>query len=153
MRIRLITDGDVQAAIATCNESTGIDILFGVGGAPEGVLAAAAMRCMGGDIQGQLHFKEDSQVERARRLMGTDDVHRVLQMGDLAGEEVLFAATGVTTGDMLRGVRFVKGGCETHSMVMRSRSGTVRFIDATHDFERKPSYTSEGLLERMGDEE
>ncbi len=148
-RIRLITDGDVQAAIATCNPNTGIDILFGVGGAPEGVLAAAAMRCMGGDIQGQLHFKDDSQIERARRLMGTDDVHRVLGMEDLAGEEVLFAATGVTTGDMLKGVRFYKGGCETESMVMRSRSGTVRFIQASHDFARKPSYTSEGLLERM----
>lgn len=147
-RIRFITDGDVQAAIATCKEDTGIDILFGTGGAPEGVLAAAAMQCLGGEIQGQLQFKDEDQVARARRLMKTDDVHRILTRDDMASGEVLFAATGVTFGEMLDGVRFFKGGCTTHSLVMRSASGTVRFIQATHDFNRKPDYSPEGLLVR-----
>ena len=144
--MRLISDGDVHAAIATCNEDTGIDILFGIGGAPEGVLAAAALRCMRGEIQGQLQFANDEQRARARRLMGEDDIERVLGLDDLASGDVLFAATGVTTGELLKGVRFFSGGCMTHSLVMRSRSGTVRVIEAQHDFERKPSYTSEGLL-------
>lgn len=146
-RIRLIGDGDVHAAIATCKEDTGIDILMGIGGAPEGVLAAAAMLCMGGEIQGQLRFKDDAQRERSRRLMGEQDVDRILGLEDLARGEVLFAATGVTTGDLLRGVRFFKRGCETHSLVMRSKSGTVRYIEAEHDFIRKPGYTSEGVQE------
>lgn len=146
-RIQLITDGDVHAAIATCREDTGIDILFGIGGAPEGVLAAAAMQCMNGELQGQLQFADDAQVERTKRLMGDDDVHRILRLDDLATGNVLFAATGVTNGELLRGVRFFSGGCITHSLVMRSRSGTVRTIEAQHDFERKPYYTFEGLLE------
>jgi len=145
-RVRLISDGDVHAAIATCNDETGIDILFGIGGAPEGVLAAAALRCMRGEIQGQLQFANDDQRARARRLMGEEDIDRVLGLDDLASGDVLFAATGVTTGELLKGVRFFSGGCVTHSLVMRSRSGTVRVIEAHHDFERKPSYTSEGLL-------
>lgn len=145
-RIRLITDGDVQAAIATCKPETGIDILFGIGGAPEGVLAAAAMRCLGGVMQGQLQFQDDEQIARAQRLMQTDDVHRILSRDDMASEDVLFAATGVTFGEMLDGVRFVAGGCTTHSIVMRSRSGTVRFIEATHDFQRKPYYDDEGMI-------
>lgn len=146
VRVRLITDGDVQAAISTCDEDTGIDILFGIGGAPEGVLAAAAMLCMGGDIQGRLLFQNDEQQARARRLMAEDDIHRVLKLDDMASGNVLFAATGVTTGDMLRGVRFQKGGCLTHSLVMRSVSGTVRTIEAKHDFERKPSYDAQGPI-------
>lgn len=145
-RVRLITDGDVQAAISTCEEDTGIDILFGTGGAPEGVLAAAAMLCMGGDIQGRLLFKNDDQQARTRRLMQEDAVHRVLKLDDMAKGQVLFAATGVTGGDMLRGVRFTRGGCVTHSLVMRSASGTVRTIEARHDFERKPSYDAEGPI-------
>lgn len=145
-RVKLISDGDVHAAIATCKEDTGIDILFGIGGAPEGVLAAAAMRCMKGELQGQLQFANDSQRERCRLLMQEDDVDRVLKLDDLAHGDVLFAATGVTTGELLKGVRFFRGGCSTYSLVMRSRSGTVRVIEAHHDFERKPSYTNEGLL-------
>lgn len=145
-RVRLITDGDVQAAISTCDEDTGIDILFGIGGAPEGVLAAAAMLCMNGEIQGRLLFKNAEQEERARRLMGEDDIHRVLKLDDLARGDVLFAATGVTTGDMLKGVRFFGDGCMTHSLVMRSRSGTVRLIEAKHDFNRKPSYNLDGSM-------
>lgn len=146
VRVRLISDGDVQAAISTCEEDTGIDILFGIGGAPEGVLAAAAMRCMGGDVQGRLLFQNSDQEARARRLMNDDDIHRVLGREDMASGNVLFAATGVTAGDMLRGVRFFKGGCTTHSLVMRSNSGTVRTIEARHDFNRKPSYDMDGPM-------
>lgn len=151
-RIRLIPDGDVHAAIATCREETGIDILFGIGGAPEGVLAAAALQCVGGDMQGRLIFRNEQEMQRARRIMGEDaDIHRKLTIDDLAHGELLFAATGVTSGEMLRGVRFVSGGCETHSIVMRSKSGTQRIIDAHHNFERKPHYTLEGLHEKMAE--
>ncbi len=146
-RIRLIPDGDVQAAIATCKAETGIDILFGVGGAPEGVLAAAAMRCLGGEIQGRLRFRNEQEEARARKLMGDDNIHRVLMLEDMASGDVMFAATGVTFGEMLDGVRFVGGGCTTHSLVMRSSSGTIRFIEATHDFQRKPYYNEHGMLE------
>lgn len=143
-RIRLISDGDVHAAIATCKEETGIDILFGIGGAPEGVLAAAALQCIGGEIQGRLVFRTENEQDRARAMMGTNDITRVLQTADLAHGDIVFAATGVTPGDMLKGVRFFGGGAETHSLVMRARSGTIRTIETTHHFDRKPNYTSEG---------
>ncbi len=149
-RIRLIGDGDVDAAISTCKEETGIDILFGIGGAPEGVLAAAALQCMGGEVQGQLMFYEDAERERAREVMGDDaDIEAVLSCEDLAHGEILFAATGVTGGDMLEGVRFFRGGATTDSLVMRSKSGTVRRIEADHNFDRKPAYTLEGYHEKM----
>jgi fructose-1,6-bisphosphatase II len=147
-RIRLIEDGDVDASIATCKEETGIDILFGIGGAPEGVLSAAALQCMGGEIQGQMVYYNDGERARASKLMH-EDIERVLTMDDLAHGDVLFAATGVTTGGMLEGVRFISKGCVTHSLVMRNKSGTVRFIEAEHDFARKPQYTLEGLHEKM----
>jgi fructose-1,6-bisphosphatase II len=143
-RIRLIGDGDVQAAIATVEEETGIDLLLGIGGAPEGVLAAAAIQCIGGDVQGRLRFRSDAERERAKQMMGDVDVDRVLRIDDLAHGEILFAATGVTSGDMLRGVRFTRDGCETHSLVMRAESGTVRRIEAHHVFERKPNYSARG---------
>jgi len=146
VRIRLIQDGDVHAAIATCKEETGIDMLLGIGGAPEGVLAAAALQCIGGDIQGRLMFQNESERERCRRMMGEGDLERVLTIDDLAHGEILFAATGVTNGDLLRGVRFVSGGCETHSLVMRALSGTVRFIEASHNFIRKPNYEDDGTV-------
>lgn len=149
-RIKLIPDGDVHAAIATCDVETGIDILFGVGGAPEGVLAAAALQCVGGEIQGRLIFRNDFEMTRARHIMGEDaDIHRKLLIDDLARGELVFAATGITSGEMLRGVRFFAGGCLTHSTVMRSTSGTVRTVEARHDFTRKPHYTKEGLHENM----
>ncbi len=139
-RIKLIQDGDVSAAIATGFPDTGVDVLLGVGGAPEGVLAAAALQCLGGDMQGRLKPRNDHEVERARR-MGIKDIDRIYRIGDLAKSgDVMFAATGVTDGDLLRGVRFFGGGARTHSVVMRSRSGTVRFIEATHRFDRKPVY-------------
>jgi fructose-1,6-bisphosphatase II len=127
-RIQLIPDGDVSAAIATAVEATGVDVLIGIGGAPEGVLAAAALRCLGGSIQGRLAFRNDDERARAKK-MGIQDLDRIYLETDLArGDSILFAATGVTNGDMLEGVRFTADGAETHSMVMRAKTGTVRTI-------------------------
>lgn len=138
-RIWLIGDGDVSAAIATCKRESGVDVLMGSGGAPEGVIAAAALRCMGGDFQGQLIFRTDSEKERAKK-MGITDFNRVYGITELASGNVMFCATGVTQGTFLDGVRFVSGGAKTHSIVMRSESGTVRWIEAEHHFDRKPRY-------------
>ncbi len=138
-RIWLIGDGDVSAAIATCKKSSGVDVLMGIGGAPEGVIAAAALRCMGGDFQGRLTFRNDLEKDRARR-MGISDLNRVYPIHELASGHVMFCATGVTQGTFLDGVRFVRGGAITHSVVMRSESGTVRWIQAEHHFDRKPRY-------------
>lgn len=139
-RIKLIQDGDVSAAIATAFPESGVDILMGIGGAPEGVLAAAALQCLGGDMQGRLRPRNDQEVEQARRV-GVKDIERIYRIGDLvSGTELMFAATGVTDGDLLRGVRFFGGGARTHSLVIRRRSGTTRFIEATHRFDRRPVY-------------
>jgi fructose-1,6-bisphosphatase II len=139
-RIKLIQDGDVSAAIATAFPETGVDVLMGVGGAPEGVLAAAALQCLGGDMQGRLRPRNDQEIERARRA-GIKEMDRIYRIGDLAsGNELMFAATGATDGDLLRGVRFFGGGARTHSVVIRRRSGTTRFIEATHRFDRRPVY-------------
>ena len=129
----------MSAAIATCREDTGIDILLGIGGAPEGVIAAAALRCVGGDMQGVLKFRNDEERVRAKR-MGVTDFDRAYTLNELATGDVMFAATGVTTGDFLDGVSFLRDGATTHSVVMRSKSGTVRYIRATHRFDSKPSY-------------
>jgi fructose-1,6-bisphosphatase II len=137
-RVRLISDGDVSAAISTCVASTGIDVLFGVGGAPEGVLAAAALRCVGGDIQGRIKPRNEAEAERAKK-MGVD-LDKKWSLHELAKGDVMFAATGVTNGDMLKGVRYFKGGASTQSIVMRSKSGTIRWIEAEHHFDRKPNY-------------
>jgi fructose-1,6-bisphosphatase II len=144
-RIKLITDGDVSAAIATCDERTGVDLLIGTGGAPEGVLAAAALRCVGGDIFGRLKFRNDQERDRAR-AMGVTDLDRIYTIDDMATGDVLFAATGVTNGDYLKGVRFRPDGADTHSVVMRSKSGTVRYIEAAHKFDQKPNYDSSGVI-------
>lgn len=138
-RIKLIGDGDVAGAIATAKEETGVDVLMGVGGAPEGVLAAAALKCLGGDFQGILKFRNKEEVERAK-TMGVSDPNRVYGMEELAKSDVMFAATGVTFGDFLGGVRFFSGGAHTQSIVMRSKSRTIRTIDTTHYFEFKPKY-------------
>jgi fructose-1,6-bisphosphatase II len=138
-RIKLISDGDVSAAINTCLPETGVDLLMGVGGAPEGVISAAALRCMGGDLQGQLRFRSPRERERAL-AMGMRDPDEVLTAERLAGGPVMFAATGVTNGDFLKGVRFTGEGARTHSLVMRSKSGTLRFIEAEHHFRGKPNY-------------
>ncbi len=137
--IRLIGDGDVSAAIATAEYSTGVDVLMGVGGAPEGVIAAAALRCLGGEIQGVLQFRKDEDRVRAR-AMGITDEHRVYGIDDLAKGNVMFIATGVTNGSYLRGVRYTPYGATTHSIVMRSQTGTMREITSRHHFATKPNY-------------
>jgi fructose-1,6-bisphosphatase II / sedoheptulose-1,7-bisphosphatase len=136
-RINLIGDGDVSAVIATTDPDTGIDLYVGSGGAPEGVLAAAALQCIGGSMLGRLTFRNDDERERADKW-GITDLNKVYTTDDLAkGDNVMFAATGVTDGSMLRGVRRYAGGAKTSSIVMRSKSGTVRRVEATHDFTRK----------------
>jgi fructose-1,6-bisphosphatase II len=135
----MIGDGDVSAAIATCKPEAGVDVLMGIGGAPEGVIAAAALRCMGGDFQGQLTFRNEEEKARATK-MGVKDLNKVYQIDELAQGNVMFCATGVTQGTFLDGVRFFSGGATTHSVVMRSESGTVRYIETTHHFDRKPKY-------------
>jgi fructose-1,6-bisphosphatase II len=139
-RIHLIPDGDVSAAIATAIDSTGVDVLIGIGGAPEGVLAAAALRCLGGAIQGRLLFRSDEEHARAK-AMGIEDHDRVYTERDLArGDWIVFATTGVTDGDLLQGVRFHAHGADTHSMVMRAQTGTIRTISTQHRFEHEPAY-------------
>lgn len=138
-RIRLIGDGDVSAAIATTKAETGIDLLLGIGGAPEGVLAAAALRCVDGDMQGRLKFRNPQEIERAQE-MGIKDIHKKFSLDELAGGDVMFAATGVTDGDYLDGVHFFPGGATTHSVVMRSKTRTIRFTQTTHRFAFKPQY-------------
>ena len=139
-RIKLIRDGDVSAAIATCRPSRGVDVLMGIGGAPEGVLAAAALRCTGGDFQGKLAWRNEEEKERALK-MGIEDLEKIYHMNDLAKGNVMFAATGVTHGEFLKGVVFYGGGADTHSVVMRSETGTTRYIEATHNFVKKPHYS------------
>ena len=131
-RIRLISDGDVAGVIATARPNSGIDIYMGSGGAPEGVLAAAALRCIGGQFQGKLMFRSDEERARARR-MGVQDLDKIYAMEELAQGDVMFAATGVTDGTMLKGVRRVGGKVYTESIVMRSKTGTVRIIEAEHN--------------------
>jgi fructose-1,6-bisphosphatase class II len=138
-RIRLIGDGDVSAAIATTKPETGIDLLLGIGGAPEGVLAAAALRCVGGEFQGRLAPRNNEEIERAKK-MGVADIKKKFRIEELARGDVMFAATGVTDGDYLQGVHFFPGGATTQSVVMRSKTRTVRVINATHYFEHKPNY-------------
>lgn len=137
-RIKLITDGDVSPAINVGIEGSGVHMMLGVGGAPEGVIAAAALKCLGGDMQAKLWPENDSDIERARK-MGISDINKVLTIDDLVhGEDVFFVATAITQGDLLNGVRYFGGGARTHSLVMRYKTGTIRFVDAIHKFDRKP---------------
>jgi len=134
-RVMLITDGDVAPAIAAAYQGTGVDLLMGVGGTPEDVISAAALKCLGGGMQGRLWPRNDE--ERGKLVDAGYDVDRVLSTDDLvAGQDVFVAATGVTSGALLRGVRYIAGGAITDSIVMRSRSGTIRRIEATHAFEK-----------------
>jgi len=137
-RMMLIPDGDVFGVVAVSQPETGVDMYLGWGGAPEGVLAAAALRCIGGQMQGRLIYEDDSQRERAR-AMGLADPDAKFSMEEMAKGEVMFAATGVTSGPMLRGVRYVPGGAITHSIVMRSKTGTVRYVEGHHNFAVKPT--------------
>ncbi len=138
-RIMLITDGDISGVIATSEEESGVDIYLGSGGAPEGVLAAAALQCIGGQMQARLMFRNDDERDRATRC-GITDFDRKYELDDLPHGEVMIAATGVTNGAMLKGVRRYSGGASTHSLVMRSKSGTVRYIEAFHNFDRKTGF-------------
>ncbi|ASR39681.1 fructose-1,6-bisphosphatase, class II [Prauserella marina] len=140
-RIRFISDGDVAGAIAAARPTTGVDMLLGIGGTPEGIIAACAMKCLGGELQGRLWPKDDA--ERRKALDAGHDLDRVLNTDDLVrGDNVFFCATGVTDGDLLRGVHYRAGGATTQSIVMRSKSGTVRMIDGYHRLTKLRSYSS-----------
>ncbi len=139
-RIKLISDGDVAPAVAAAIEEGGVDLLLGIGGAPEGLLTAAALKCLGGDMQARMLPRSEQEAALIRR-MGLADIRRILRLDDMVrGDDVIFAATGITDGDLLRGVRFSGRGVLTHSVVMRSRTGTVRFIEARHHPAKKPAY-------------
>ncbi len=139
-RIKMISDGDVLAAISTCFDYTGVDILMGIGGAPEGVLAAAALKCLGGDFQGILKPSDDEQLSRCKAM--NVDIEKVYNIDDMIkGNEVVFAATGVSHGELLDGVKYYKDNkASTHTLVLRSETGTLRFIEAVHQLEKKPEY-------------
>jgi fructose-1,6-bisphosphatase II len=135
-RIKLISDGDLSAAISCAVQGTGVHAVMGLGGAPEGVITAAALRCLGGEIQARFRYRSEEERERGRK-MGHGDEDRVYHTEDLAsGDNLVFAATGVTSGDLLEGVRFFGGGARTHSLIMAYQTKTVRFIDTVHMFDR-----------------
>jgi fructose-1,6-bisphosphatase II len=139
-RIKFITDGDVAGAIAAAREGTGVDLLLGIGGTPEGIIAACALKCMGGALQGKLWPKDDE--ERQKALDAGHDLDRVLHIDDLVQGDVFFVATGITDGELLRGVQYRAGGCTTQSLVMRSRSGTIRSIESLHSLEKLRAYSA-----------
>ncbi len=140
-RLRFISDGDVAGAIMAAREDTGIDLLLGVGGTPEGIITACAIKCLGGVIQGRLWPKDDE--ERQRALEAGHDLDAVLCTDDLVrGENCFFVATGITDGELLRGVRYRAGGATTHSLVMRSKSGTIRLIESHHQLAKLRAYSS-----------
>ena len=136
-----MSDGDVAGAISAARPGTGVDLLYGIGGTPEGVIAAAALKCMGGAMQGRLWPRDDE--ERARAIAAGHDLDQVLTADELVrGDNVFFCATGITDGDLLRGVHYRGGGCTTQSIVMRSKSGTVRMIDGYHRLTKLREYSS-----------
>lgn len=138
-RIKLISDGDVAAAINTAFDETGVDLLVGIGGAPEGVLAAVALKCLGGEIQGKLLPSNDEEIARCKK-MGIPDIDKVFYMDDfVAGDDAIFAATGVTDGELLKGVQFKGQKATTESLVMRTKSGTIRFVQGQHSLNKKPN--------------
>lgn len=139
-RIKLFQDGDVAAALATCFDHTGVDIMLGTGGAPEGVIAAAALKCLGGEFQGKLKPATEEEYERCKR-MGAD-INKIYYMDDLVrGKEVYFAATGISDGELLKGVVYTGNDtAKTHSVVMRAETGTIRFVEAIHRLNKKPKY-------------
>jgi len=140
-RIRLIPDGDVAGAISTAWTESGADMLFGIGGTPEGVIAAAALKCMGGELQGRLWPRHDD--ERQAAMDAGYDLHRVLSTDDLVGgDNCFFAATGITDGELLKGVHFSRAGASTQSLVMRSKSGTVRLVNAQHQLSKLSRFSS-----------
>ena len=132
-RIKMIDDGDVSAVIASVIDSSNIDMYYGIGGAPEGVLAAAALQCLGGSIEGQLIFYNEQEILRAKKT-GIKDLDKFYSLDDLAHGDIMFSATGVTDGTMLKGIKITKNYAETHSIVMRSKTGTIRHINSEHNF-------------------
>ncbi|MDF2545628.1 MAG: glpX [Anaerosolibacter sp.] len=146
-RIKLFGEGDVAAAIATCFDHTGVDIFMGIGGAPEGVIAAAALKCLEGEMQGKLNPFSDEEIERCHTLgWNNEDINKVLTLDDLVkSDDVFFAATGVTDGDLLKGVTYLENNrASTHSIVMRSKTSTIRFVDAVHKLDK-----NETMIEMM----
>ena len=141
-RIKLISDGDVSPAVAAAFEGSGVDIMMGIGGAPEGVLAAAALRCLGGDMQGRLVPENEAEFERAKN-MGLDNPTKLLTLDDLVcGDDVIFAATGITDATPLKGVLYEGNSVRTHSVVMRAKTGTVRYVEAVHRFDKKQLFAT-----------
>ncbi|RPI97867.1 MAG: class II fructose-bisphosphatase [Spirochaetales bacterium] len=138
-RIKLINDGDISGAVATAMDGKAIDILMGSGGAMQGVVAAAALKCLGGDIQARFVYRNEDD-KRMVLDTGEKDLDRIYGIGDMAKGNIVFAATGITNGELLPGVLYVSGGAQTHSVVMRSKTRTVRFITAMHQFDYKPMY-------------
>ncbi len=142
-RIKLIQDGDVAGAVNTAFDDTGVDLLLGIGGAPEGVLSAVALKCLGGEIQGKLLPKNEEEAARCER-MGIEDTNKVFYMDDFVkGDDAIFAATGVTDGELLKGVQFKGNRATTQTVVMRAKSGTIRFIDGSHSLKKKPNLVME----------
>src|SRR6185312_7406074 len=140
-RIKFITDGDVAGAIAAARPGTGVDLLLGIGGTPEGIIAAAALRCMGGAIQARLWPHDDA--ERQKAIDAGHDLDRVLLTEDLvSGNDIFFCATGITAGDLLRGVRYLADSVQTESIVMRSKSGTIRLVDSVHQLGKLRAYSA-----------
>lgn len=139
VHVKLISDGDLSAALATTREESGVDLLIGTGRASQGILAAAALRCLGGAFQARFQTADPGQAAQLREA-GILDVRKIYTADDLAKGDVVFAATGVTSGDYLRGIRFFPGGGESHSVVMRSKSRTVRFLSTVHHFAEDPEY-------------
>ena len=135
-RVKMIGDGDVSAVISSVINSSNIDMYYGIGGAPEGVLAAAALQCIGGSIEGKLLFNNDDEVMRAKKT-GITDLDKIYSLKDLASGDIMFSATGVTDGTMLKGIKITKDYAETHSSVMRSKTGTIRHINGEHNFNIK----------------
>lgn len=138
-RVKLLRDGDVAAAMATTNPETGIDMLLGIGGSQQGIMTAAALRCAAGDMQARLIARNSDEADKARDC-GVRDLAKIYTIEEMAAGSVMFAGTGVTNGDYLRGVRFYRGGATTHSVVMRSRTHTIRFLTSSHRFDLKPEY-------------
>jgi fructose-1,6-bisphosphatase II len=140
-RIRFISDGDVAGAITAARPGTGVDLLIGIGGTPEGIIAAAALRCMGGTMQARLWPQDDE--ERQKALDAGHDLDRVLQTNDLvSGDDIFFCATGITDGELLRGVRYYADSVHTESIVMRSKSGTIRLVDSLHQLGKLRAYSA-----------
>ena len=136
VRGRPANDGDVSAVISSVLTSSNIDMYYGIGGAPEGVLAAAALQCIGGNLEGQLLFNNEDEIKRAKKT-GINDLNKIYQLNDLAMGDIMFSATGVTDGTMLKGIKITKNYAETHSIVMRSKTGTIRHINGEHNFDIK----------------